>query len=163
MASSLTTFTPSLLWTAALSSGLIAGIYFAFSTFIMRAFATLHPSHAVMAMNAINKGILRSLFMPLFFGSTISAVLLIITALINLEANHSGLVLLAGAIYFFGMFACTAVFNVPLNNALAKLDTNNTEAHQVWAHYLKTWTRWNHVRTASALITCVLCSWVIAN
>ncbi len=73
MSSSIVT---ALLWTAALSSGLIAGIYFAFLVFIMQAFGKIETAQSVAAMNAINKTILRSLFMPLFFGSTIISVML---------------------------------------------------------------------------------------
>ncbi|MGB5582763.1 MAG: hypothetical protein WBO93_04065, partial [Gammaproteobacteria bacterium] len=57
-----------LLWTAALSSGLMAGVYFAFSVFIMKAFDTIDARQSITAMNAINEIILRSLFMPVFFG-----------------------------------------------------------------------------------------------
>jgi uncharacterized membrane protein len=92
-----------LLWTAALSSGLIAGIYFAFSVFIMQAFGKIETSQSVAAMNAINETILRSLFMPLFFGSTIISVILIVVALVHWGDAGSGLTLIAGAIYFVGM------------------------------------------------------------
>ncbi len=38
-----------LLWSAMISSGLMAGIYFAFSGFIMRSFASLPLDHAAAA------------------------------------------------------------------------------------------------------------------
>ncbi len=103
-----------LLWAAALSSGLIAGIYFAFSAFIMRAFEKLETSQSVAAMNAINDTILRSWFMPLFFGSTLVSVILIVIALVHWGDAGSGLILGAGAVYCVGMFVCTVVFNVPV-------------------------------------------------
>jgi len=151
-----------LLWTAALSSGLIAGIYFAFSVFIMKAFGKIETSQSVAAMNAINETILRSLFMPLFFGSTIISVILIVVALVHWGDTGSGLTLIAGAIYFVGMFVCTVVFNVPLNNLLAGVNENSTNAGEVWSHYLKVWTRWNHLRTVSALLTCGLSIWLLS-
>lgn len=152
-----------LLWTAALSSGLIAGVYFAFSGFIMQAFGKLDTTQSVAAMNAINDTILRSLFMPLFFGSSITSVLLIIFAFVHWGESGTVLTLIAGAVYFVGMFVCTVLFNVPLNNALAKLDPNSADAHQVWSRYLITWTRWNHLRTVSSLVTCILCIWLLSN
>ena len=152
-----------LLWTAALSSGLIAGVYFAFSGFIMQAFSKIDTTQSIAAMNAINETILRSLFMPLFFGSTLISVLLIIVAFINWDEAGSGLTLLAGAVYFFGMFVCTALFNVPLNNTLARIDPDSVDAHHVWSRYLKSWTNWNHLRTVSSLVTCVLCIWVLSS
>jgi uncharacterized membrane protein len=48
-----------LLWTAALSSGLIAGVYFTFSGFIMQSFSTIEEKHSVVAMNAITTTILK--------------------------------------------------------------------------------------------------------
>ena len=152
-----------LLWTAALSSGLIAGVYFAFSGFIMQAFRKIDTTQFIAAMNAINETILRSLFMPLFFGSSLISVLLIIVAVANWDEAGSGLTLIAGVIYFVGMFVCTALFNVPLNNTLARIDPDSIDAHHVCSRYLKTWTNWNHLRTVSSLVTCVLCIWVLSS
>ena len=146
-----------LIWAAALGSGLVAGIYFAFSAFIMQAFGKLEISQSVAAMNAINETILRSLFMPLFFGSTLVSVMLMILALIHWGDAGAGLLLLAGMVYFVGMFVCTVIFNVPLNNLLAKLNEDSTHADAVWSRYLKTWTQWNHLRTVSSLVTCGTC------
>lgn len=152
-----------LLWTAALSSGLIAGVYFAFSGFIMQAFREIDTTQSIAAMNSINKIILRSLFMPLFFGSSLVSVLLIIAAFANWDEAGSELMLVAGAVYFVGMFVCTVLFNVPLNNTLARVDPDSVNAHHVWSHYLKTWTNWNHLRTVSSLLTCVLCIWILSS
>lgn len=152
-----------LLWTAALSSGLMAGVYFAFSGFIMQAFGKIDTTQAIASMNSINKIILRSAFMPLFFGSSIISVLLIFASIAHWGEAGAEITLIAGTVYFVGMFACTALFNVPLNNLLAGLDPNSANAPQVWAHYLKTWTNWNHLRTLSSLVTCVLCIWLLSN
>jgi uncharacterized membrane protein len=159
MSSSIVT---ALLWTTALSSGLITGVYFAFSVFIMQAFGKINTTQSITAMNAINKTILRSLFMPLFFGSSIISLCLIIAAIVHWGEAGSKLTLIAGAVYFIGMFICTAVFNVPLNNVLARTDPNGDNAQQVWSHYLSNWTKWNHLRTVSSLVTCVLCIWLLS-
>lgn len=151
-----------LLWTAALSSGLMAGIYFAFSGFIMRAFSKIDTTQSIAAMNSINETILGSLFMLLFFGSSIISVLLIIAAVVHWGEAGTELLLIAGAVYVVGMFICTALFNVPLNNTLARLDPGSANAYQVWSHYLINWTNWNHLRTVSSLSTCMLCVWLLS-
>ena len=151
-----------LLWVTALSSGVMAGVYFTFSTFIMRAFGTLEAPLAVAAMNAINIVILRSLFMPLFFGSSVISVLLVVAAVMNWGESGAGMALLAGLLYFLGMFVCTVLFNVPLNNALGAL-APSTDDFQLWTHYLKTWTNWNHLRTISSVLTCSLCVWLLSS
>lgn len=151
-----------LFWTAALGSGLVAGIYLAFSVFIMPALGKIETSQSVAAMNAINETILRSLFMPLFFGSTIVSAILPVVALVHWSDAGPGLTLIAGAIYFVGMFVCTVVFNVPLNNVLAGLNEDSANAGEVWSHYLKVWTQWNHFRTVGSLVTCGLSIWLLS-
>ncbi|MGI9315809.1 MAG: DUF1772 domain-containing protein [bacterium] len=158
MSSSIVTI---LLWAAALGSGLMAGVYLAFSGFIMRSFDNIDTAQSVAAMNSINETILRSLFMPLFFGSSIVSVLLIILAAVYWGEPGAGLALLAGTVYFVGMFICTVVFNVPLNNALAALNADSLNLKEFWSHYFITWTRWNHLRTTSSLATCAPSIWVL--
>ncbi len=152
-----------LLWTAALSSGLIAGVYLAFSGFIMQALGKINPAQAIAAMNSINETILRSLFMPLFFASSFVSLCLVIVAFARWGKAGTELALLAGVVYFVGMFVCTILFNVPLNNSLVNLDPNSANANQVWSRYLKIWTNWNHLRTVSSLVTCILCVWLLSN
>lgn len=145
-----------LLWIAAVSAGLMAGIYFAFSSFIMRSLDRLDAANAVDAMNAINEVILRSWFMPLFFGTSLLYLMLALQVFLDWNSPNAPLQLTAGLTYVGGMFLCTIFFNVPLNNRLAMAKEENGEKLQIWSHYYKNWTRWNHLRTASSLIACVL-------
>ena len=119
----------------------------------MQAFGKIETSQPIAAINAINETILRSLFMPLFFGSTIISVILILVALVHWRDVGSGLTLIAGAIYFIGMFVRTDVINVPLNNLLAGLDEGAANTEDVWSRYIKNWIQWNHLRTVSSLVT----------
>jgi uncharacterized membrane protein len=145
-----------LLWFAAVSAGLMAGIYFAFSGFIMRSLDRLDAANAVEAMNTINEVILRSWFMPLFFGTSLLYLLLALQIYFDWNDPNAPLLLIDGLTYVGGMFLCTIFFNVPLNNRLAMAKENNGDKFQIWSHYYKYWTRWNHLRTASSLIACVL-------
>jgi uncharacterized membrane protein len=58
--------------------------------------------------------------------------------------------------YLVGTFLVTAVFNVPMNNALAAVVPSDPEGANLWANYLTSWTAWNHVRTAAALAAAAL-------
>jgi len=156
-------FVTTLLWVAALSSGIMAGVYFAFSGFIMQAFNKLSASQAVAAMNVINVTILRSVFMPLFFASTIVSLFLVIAGLFYWSETGAGLMMVAGLVYFIGMFICTAIFNVPLNNRLASLEPDSENLNKIWPHYFQTWTNWNHLRAVSSLVTCVVCIWLLSS
>ena len=145
-----------LLWFSAIGSGLIAGLFFAFSTFIMTAFARIPLGHGISAMQSINLTILRSLFMPLFFGTALVSLLLAGSALFRWGEPGAMAMLAAGSIYFVGMFLCTILFNVPLNNFLAAVDPASAEAAPSWSRYLKVWTAWNHVRTVASTAACGL-------
>jgi uncharacterized membrane protein len=141
---------------AAICAGLMAGIYFAFSAFIMRAFDQLGAASAAAAMNSINRVILRSWFMPLFFGSTLICAALAVVALVETELGGRWLLFAGGATYVVGMFACTVLFNVPLNDRLARAGNERGARADYWPQYLQRWTRWNHLRGASSLAAMVL-------
>ncbi len=144
------------LWFSAIGAGLMAGVYFAFSTFITTSLARIPQAEGVSAMQSINTTILRSLFMPLFFGTTLAGIAMAVLALLNWGQSGSAAMFGGGVIYVFGMFLCTVVFNVPQNSALAAVDVASAEATHVWSRYLKVWTFWNHVRTTACVIASVM-------
>jgi uncharacterized membrane protein len=141
---------------AAICAGLMAGVYFAFSAFIMRSFDQLGAASAAAAMNAINRVILRSWFMPLFFGSTPICTALAAVALFDAELDGRWLLFAGAATYVVGMFACTVLFNVPLNDRLARAGNRSSAGADFWPQYLQRWTRWNHLRGACSLAAMML-------
>lgn len=143
------------LTTAALGSGLIGGIFFAFSTFIMASFATLPGEGGIAAMNAINRVILRSWFMPVFIGVAILSVILVVLAIRQWNPVSGSLIITGAALYIVATFISTVVFNVPLNDKLATFQGNEPAALEFWATYLRDWTFWNHVRTIAPLAASV--------
>ena len=56
------------------------------------------------------------------------------------------------SIYAIGGIAVTALFNVPMNEALALVNiTGSTEAAAiVWRDYSQSWQGWNQVRTVAS-------------
>lgn len=145
-----------LLWFSALGCGLLAGLFFAFSAFIMSALGRLPPAAGIAAMNAINAAILRSLFMPVFLGTTLSAGLLAAIALFRWQEPGAGAMFCGGTIHVLGMFACTMFIEVPQNNALQRVDPDSEAASPIWQRYLIRWTTWNHVRTLACTAACGL-------
>jgi uncharacterized membrane protein len=139
-----------LLWFCAVGCGLLGGLYFAFSAFIMQALDRAGHAHGIAAMNSINAIILRSWFMPMFLGTTLGAAALAIIGVIYRDHAGATLMLAGGTVYVLGMFIVTMAFNVPLNNALAKAE-GAPDAAIVWQRYLTIWKRWNHVRTLSSV------------
>lgn len=147
-----------LLWFCALGCGLIGGLYFAFSAFIMRALRAIDRAAGIAAMNSINTAILRSAFMPLFLGTTLACAALVVIGIPQAGSPRGSLSIAGGLVYVIGMFVVTMAFNVPLNNALLRGGESDAAT---WQRYLEIWTRWNHLRTfaslaASALFTAAL-------
>jgi uncharacterized membrane protein len=145
---------------AALGSGLVAGIFFAFSAFVMNALARLPPEQGIAAMQSINVAVLNPFFFAAFFGTAAVCVLLAIAALVR-WSEPGAIYLLAGSLlYLVGTIVVTMAFNVPLNEALATTQPNTTEGAGLWTRYVASWTNWNHVRTAAAFAA--LASFIIA-
>jgi uncharacterized membrane protein len=134
-----------------LGCGLIAGIFFAFSAFIMKALARLLPAQGIAAMQSINIVVINPVFFAIFFGTAAGCVLLAISSLFRWEKPGAVYLLLGGLLYLIGPILVTIVCNVPLNDALATVDPSSADAGRVWTNYLKSWTAWNHVRTGAAL------------
>jgi uncharacterized membrane protein len=154
-----------LLWAGVLGAGLMAGVYFAFSSFVMAALAGLPEGQGAAAMRAVNRVILRSAFMPLFFGTTLLAALLALAGALRWDAPGAAPLLAGGLLYLLGMFGCTVAFNVPLNRRLDRQLDRQGQAHDdegVWADYLVRWTRRNHLRTLASAASCLLFVWALA-
>ncbi|WP_374653840.1 DUF1772 domain-containing protein [Dongia sp.] len=135
----------------ALGSGLIAGAFFAFSSFVMGALERLPVPQSIAAMQSINIVVINPVFLGVFVGTAVGALLLAGLALLHLDAPGSLHALAGGVLYIAGCFGVTIAGNVPLNNALAPLAPESAEGAALWARYLRGWVRWNHVRTLAAL------------
>ena len=145
-----------LYWSMAVTSGLMAGTYLAFSVVIMNSLAMLGTAKGIEAMNTINTVILRTAFMPLFFVSATMALLMMLTGLWFWGEPGSERAIIAGTVYVFGMFITTAAANVPLNNILASFSGREPEAVRMWESYLTRWTRWNSLRAIASIVTLVI-------
>src|SRR5262245_16098563 len=141
---------------AALGSGLVAGIFFAFSAFVMAALRRLPAESGIAAMQSINVTVLNPLFFMVFFGTAALSLVLAITALLQWSEPGAFYLLAGSVLYLFGCILVTMALNVPLNNRLATVKPGNAEGTNVWTHYLSSWTAWNHVRTAASLAAATL-------
>ncbi|MFI9751872.1 DUF1772 domain-containing protein [Streptomyces collinus] len=133
-----------------LGTGLVAGVFCGFSTFVMRGLGMLPPAQGVAAMKAVNVAAVTPPFMIVFLGSAVlCAVIAVVTFVLWPDEGTVGL-LVGSALYLFGSFGLTMVANVPRNDALAELEPGTPEAAAYWPVYVREWTLWNHVRTAAS-------------
>ena len=141
---------------AALGCGLNAGVFFAFSSFVMKALARLRPAQGIAAMQSINLVAVTPAFMAALFGTAAACVAVAVWALIDWDEAFGPYLLLGSACYVLGTIGLTIVYHVPRNNALAAVQPQDAEAASRWDRYVTEWTRWNHVRTAASLAAAVV-------
>ncbi len=141
---------------SALGCGLMAGVFFAFSAFVMKALARLPPAQGIAAMQSINVAIINPVFLAAFLGTAAACVLIMIASVLRWQDPGAVYLLIGGALYLVGTFLVTLMFNVPKNNALASIAPADPEGARLWSDYLSKWTAWNHVRAAAALAAAAL-------
>jgi uncharacterized membrane protein len=144
---------------AAIGSAAVGGMFYVFSTFVMRGLDRTDPVNAITAMRGINaEAQANAPFLLVFLGSALLALVVGVIAAVQLRQPGSGY-LLAGAI--FGTIAAivTMAFNVPLNNHLDAVNPaglSAADAAREWRDYLGPWTAWNHVRSLSGFVGAAL-------
>ena len=136
---------------AALGCGLNAGVFFAFSSFVLKALGRLQPAAGIAAMQAINVAAVSFAFMFALFGTAALCLVLAAWALADLGESHAGLLLAGSALYLAGVIGVTVAYNVPRNDALAELEPSSPDAARHWLRYLSQWSAGNHARTAAGL------------
>lgn len=136
---------------AALGAGLTAGVFFAFSTFVMPALARLPPHEGIAAMQSINIVVLNRWFLGVFVGTGCLSIVLAVAALVRWSSPGSAFLFVGAVLYCAGTIAVTRAGNIPLNDALAAVSAEGVEGAALWARYLQEWMTWNHVRCLAAL------------
>lgn len=132
----------------AVGSGLVGGVMFAFSTAVMPGLGRRPDDQGAAAMQVMNRAILNPLFLAAFLGTAVASVVLIVVG------DWTGR--LAGLAYLLGVFGVTMVVNVPLNNRLDAADAGSSAGGELWRHYLRRWTAWNHARAVAATVAAAL-------
>lgn len=136
---------------------LVAGVFLAFSDFIMRSLATTSSQGGVEAMQAINREVFRWVFMTLFIGMAPMSLILGGYAWTNLSGPPALLIIAAAAVYLVGCFGVTVAFNVPMNEALARMELTSDATRAYWLQtYVPRWTFWNTVRTIASTASAAL-------
>lgn len=129
--------------------GLIAGVCFAFASFLMRSFDRLGAPGAIRVMQSLNAVILRSTTMAVWFGTVVVGIAAAVLSGGALTA------VAAAVLYGIGAVLITGLGNVPLNEALDTVDPDSAEAADAWKRYRVQWGRWNALRTVLFVLAAV--------
>jgi uncharacterized membrane protein len=139
---------------AAVTAGLMAGLYAAFFYAVMPGLKRVDDATFVAAMRAVNVAIINGWFAVAFVGTPVLAAL---AALLHLGADDRDALpwIVAGLVLYLATMGVTGVVNVPLNNALAAAG----DAGAARTAFEARWVRFNTVRaalgTAAAVSLCV--------
>jgi uncharacterized membrane protein len=136
----------------ALGCGVAGGIFFAFSTFVMRALEDVPVPAGVATMQAINVRVINPWFMLVFLGTGVAGAATIAIAIANLGDAYAPYLIAAGVLYIVGSIGVTMTGNQPRNLALGELDPQAPETARFWTRYLREWNRLNHVRTLACVV-----------
>lgn len=142
---------------AALGCRLIAGVFFAFSSFVMKALSRLPAKGLPPCSPSTSSSSIRGFLAP-FSETAAACVLAAISALLRWREPAAVCLLAGGALYLVGTFLVTIVFNVSKSKSLASVARGDPDGASLWAGYVAGWTAWNHVRTAASLAAATLFS-----
>lgn len=141
---------PTLTTMTAVGCGVVGGVFFAFSVFVMKALGKLPPSQGVTAMQSVNTAAPTPLFMLALFGTGLACLALAGSALFRMDEPDAVYHLVGGLLYLV-VIVLTIVYHVPKNDALAAIDPNGIGSADHWSRYRTGWTAWNHVRTIASI------------
>jgi uncharacterized membrane protein len=142
---------------AAALTGLMAGLFYAWSCSVMPGFRRLRDREFIAAMQATNRAILNPVFFAAFFGAPL--FLIISTVIFYGESTKFYLLLAATVIYLIGNFGVTVVGNVPMNNTLDQFNlqtATDEETDRRRANFERRWTNLNHVRAVASTVALIL-------
>jgi len=146
-----------------IGAGIVGGVFFAFSVFVMKALTQLPGKQGIDAMQRINVTVLNPMFLAVFVGTGVLAAICIFAGFYPQGAPRTTLLVLAGVFYLVGSFGVTVAFNVPRNERLARMGFESEEAASYWPVYAREWLLWNHVRTVASIAAAGCAAAALAN
>ena len=148
----MSTLTIVAVFVALLGSALIGGVFFAFSSFIMKALGRRPSAEGIAAMQSINVVVLNPSFLGAFAGTAALSLVVAVLAFNDLGSASAAFLWTGSLLYIIGTFLVTALGNVPLNDRLASVSATDPGSVELWNRYLDRWTLLNTVRAAAAML-----------
>jgi uncharacterized membrane protein len=134
------------LFVATMLTGLIAGLFYAWSVSVMPGLARTDDRTYVGALQGMNRAILNGWFFLTFMGAVIVTA---VAALLHLSGQSRGVLLwiVIGLVLYIAVLVITFRVNVPLNNELDRANLNQlANPAELRARFESIWVRWNVIR-----------------
>ena len=143
----------------ATTTALIAGLFYGYTYSVNLGLGKLSDREYIAAMNSINVQIINPLFMASFMGTLL---LLPISAYLSYSPGMNIrfiLLVSAALVYAIGVFGVTMFGNVPLNDALARLNAETASPKELSVYRAMFEGPWNflhNIRTWANVVSLVL-------
>lgn len=143
---------------AAISTGLVAGLFYAYSCSVNPGLGALGDKEYLAAMQSINLAIQNPVFFATFMGTVLLLPLATWLHYTPSPSSQFWLLVAASVIYIVGTFGVTVVGNVPLNNELAVANLDNTRDILIKYRgaFETPWNMWHSIRTIANVVAFAL-------
>lgn len=146
---------------SALLCSLVAGLVLTFAIVVMPGIRTMDDLEFLKSFKAMDRVIQNNqpIFMLVWLGSALVVLASTVLGIERLAGLDRVLLVVACAIYIFGVQVPTVAVNVPLNNHLQSQDLDRMTEPELRATIEKfesRWLQWNLIRTVIAILTTVL-------
>jgi uncharacterized membrane protein len=143
-------------FTTVLFTGLIAGLFYAYSCSVNPGLKALPDADYVKTMQSINIAIQNPVFFFTFMGLLVLFPVTVYQMYRPIPSLDFYLFTIAMAIYFIGVFGITAVCNVPLNEQLAAFNLTSASPNEIAALrnlFEQPWNTFHLVRTIASILS----------
>jgi uncharacterized membrane protein len=136
---------------------LVAGFLFAFAVVIMPGIKSLDDDAFLRAFQVVDGVIQKGqpLFIVVWVGSALSLLATAGMGIWSLNGANRALLIAATVVFLGGVQLPTAAINIPMNNALQRLELGSMDAAartRARADFEARWNRWNVFRTIVAAV-----------
>jgi uncharacterized membrane protein len=146
---------------ATLLCSLVAGLVLTFAIVVMPGIRGLGDLPFLQSFKAMDRVIQKNqpVFMLVWVGSAVVLLASTVLGIWQFEGVNRILLVLACAIYLFGVHLPTVTINIPLNNHLQSVDLDSLSTpalREIRTRFESRWIRSNSIRTVLAISTTAL-------
>ena len=140
---------------------MVSGLLFTFAVVVMPGISILSDKNYLNAFIVMDRIIQNNnpFFMIVWVGSIFSMIITLILGINQLTGINLIILIIAFLLYLLAVQLPTVLFNIPLNNRLQSLKTDNLDESILKTERLNfesQWNRWNLFRTVVSLAVSIL-------
>ncbi len=139
---------------ASVGAAVNAGVFFAFSFFIMPAVRDLPAAQGIEAMQALNRFAVAP-FTLIGLGTALLCIVVIAHGARIWRTTRGRWMLGGAATYLIAAIVITFAANVPISYTIDTLDASGLDAPRRWADLYPDWVWANHLRALGSLVAAI--------